>query len=281
MIKAYAKLNLGLAVEGKRDDGYHQLKMVTIPVDLFDVLTIKKSDDIKIRTNKWFLPNDENNTLYKTLQVMHQELGIDPNYSIRLVKNIPTQAGLGGGSSDAAALIKYLNDSLALNLSMNELIKLGIKVGSDVPYCIYSRPAIVEGVGEIITPIKVNCPFFLFLMKPKFGISTGQLFNDLQHHQNSLEQIDQLVEGLTTNQYDLVKDNLVNDLQSQAIHLQPMIQTMIDELIAFGFDGASMTGAGSVVFGITQDEELVKRAVTHFVDRYSLVKKSRIPASNL
>lgn len=275
-IKAYGKLNLGLIVKGRRADGYHDLKMVTVPIDLFDVLHIEKSDSIHLSTNKWYLPNNQKNTLFQTLKTMEKDFGIDPNYTIKVVKNIPTQAGMGGGSSDAAALINYLDESLNLDMTYDEKMDVALKVGTDVPFCVQGVPAVVSGVGEIVEPFNLNCPFYIFLAKPKGGISTGKLFTNFEFQSSSEERLNKLVEGLTTNQYELVYKNLVNDLQEAAVKVRPEIQTLIDELLEFGFDGACMTGAGSTVFALTQDLELIRKAVTHFFLKVDFVKKSQI-----
>lgn len=279
--KAYAKINLGLVVKGKRADGYHELEMVTVPVDLFDMLYIEKSAELKITTNKWYLPTNEKNTLYKTLQAMHQRYNIDMNYAIHLVKNIPTQAGMGGGSSDSATLINVLDEQLKLKMSLQDKIDLGLQVGADVPYCIMNVPSIVSGIGEIIQPIQITCPFYIFLAKPKFGISTPLLFKELVIHENSKVQLDLLVKGLTTNRYDLVVDNLVNDLYHQALLIHPELKGMVQEFIDFGFDAACMTGSGSTIFAITQDEQLIRKAVEAFHFKYELVKKSQIVGLSL
>ncbi len=275
-IKAFAKLNLGLTVTNKRADGYHDLKMVTVPIDLFDVLYIDKRADIQISTNKWYLPNNEKNTIYQTLKLLEQECGIDPNYHIKVIKNIPTQAGMGGGSSDSGTLLNYLDESLDLGLSVEKKIELGLQIGADVPYFIVNQPAIVSGIGEIIEPIKVNCPFHLFIVKPKQGISTPALFKKFKMKEQSDNSLDKLVYGLTHNDYEMVVSNLKNDLLEAATLVHPEINDIISDLMRFGFDGVSMTGAGSTIFGITQDENLVRDAVMSFFEKYDLVKKTKI-----
>lgn len=275
-IKAFAKLNLGLAVTNKRSDGYHDLKMVTVPIDLFDVLYIDKRDDIQISTNKWYLPNNEKNTIYQTLMLLEKECGIDPNYHIKVIKNIPTQAGMGGGSSDSGTLLNYLDETLNLGLSVEKKIELGLQIGADVPYFVVNKPAIVSGIGEIIEPIQVNCPFHLFIVKPRQGISTPALFKEFKMKETSDNSLDKLVYGLLHNDYEMVVSNLKNDLLDAATLVHPEIRDIIKDLSDFGFDGVSMTGAGSTIFGITQDENLVRKAVVTFFEKYDLVKKTKI-----
>ena len=274
--KAYAKLNLGLKVLGKRNDGYHDLSMIMVPIDLFDSVELIPADRLSIETDKWYLPLDKHNTVYQALQIMHETYATPLNYHVKLVKNIPTQAGLAGGSSDAACVINLLDEAHQLNLSMQQKIQVGKRIGADVPFCLFEKPALVSGIGDELTFFKINTPFYLFLVKPNFGISTKQLFQAYQLNAKPDDRLDKLLEGLQTNQYELVTRSLVNDLQAAANQVNPQIDRICQELVAFGFDQACMTGSGSVVFAMTQDEALVHQAVKHFVKLYPFVKKSRI-----
>ncbi len=280
-IKAYAKVNLGLQVIRKRADGYHDLRMVMAPIDLFDSIHIAPYREMIIQSDKWYLPNDDRNTVFKALSLMQEKYQIDQNYAIRMIKNIPTQAGLAGGSTDAAAMINYLNESHNLNLSDQELIDLAVQVGADVPFCLFKKPALVEGIGEKIQFLEGDFNFYLFIIKPKFGVSTSGLFQSLTIQPSSNDKFENLVKGIETNHYDLIQANLMNDLQARAIEMNPDIQKVIDDLLSFGFDNASMTGSGSVVFGITQNEELCNQAVNRFFLKYPFVKKCRIIHKNI
>ena len=274
--KAYGKLNLGLNVIRKRSDGYHDLQMVTVPVDLFDTVEIIPNDTLSVVTDKWYLPLDEKNTVYQAIKLMHEEYGTPLNYHVKLVKNIPTQAGMAGGSSDGATAINIINELNNLNLSQQQLIDIGVKIGADVPYCLFSRPSLVTGIGDQLQFLDIYTDFHLFIAKPKFGISTGSLFSNLTIDKANQDEFNQLVEGLTRGNYSQIEKNLVNDLQAAAIKVRPEVQEIIDDLKAFGFDNACMTGAGSVVFGITQSESLARSAVTEFYLKYPFVKKTKI-----
>lgn len=274
--KAYGKLNLGLNVLRKREDGYHDLRMIMVPVDLFDTVEIVESNQLTIQSNKYYLPNDDKNTVYKAVKVMHQRYDTPTNFQIKLVKNIPTQAGMAGGSADAACVINMLNDMYSLNLTQDELIEVGLKIGADVPFCLFNKPALVTGIGEKLEFLNIDTNFHLFLVKPSFGVSTKKLFENLEIKEASVLEFEELLDGLQTGNYDKIQRNIINDLQQQAINEHPEIQKIIDELVQFGFDNACMTGAGSVVFGITQDENLTRKAVEQFYLKYPLVKKSRI-----
>ncbi|NLW29648.1 MAG: 4-(cytidine 5'-diphospho)-2-C-methyl-D-erythritol kinase [Erysipelothrix sp.] len=274
--KAHAKLNLGLNVIRKREDGYHDLRMIMVPVDLFDTVEIVESNQLTIQSNKYYLPNDDKNTVYKAVKVMHQRYDTPTNFQIKLVKNIPTQAGMAGGSADAACVINMLNDMYSLNLTQDELIEVGLKIGADVPFCLFNKPALVTGIGEKLEFLNIDTNFHLFLVKPSFGVSTKKLFENLEIKEASVLEFEELLDGLQTGNYDKIQRNIINDLQPQAINEHPEIQKIIDELVQFGFDNACMTGAGSVVFGITQDENLTRKAVEQFYLKYPLVKKSGI-----
>lgn len=274
--KAYGKLNLGLNVIRKRSDGYHDLQMVTVPVDLFDTVEIIPNDTLSVVTDKWYLPLDEKNTVYQAIKLMHEEYGTPLNYHVKLVKNIPTQAGMAGGSSDGATAINIINEMNNLNLSQQQLIDIGVKIGADVPYCLFSRPSLVTGIGDQLQFLDIYTDFHLFIAKPKFGISTGSLFSNLTIDKANQDEFNQLVEGLTRGNYSQIEKNLVNDLLAAAIKVRPEVQEIIDDLKGFGFDNACMTGAGSVVFGITQSESLARSAVTEFYLKYPFVKKTKI-----
>lgn len=274
--KAYGKINLGLNVIRKRKDGYHDLRMIMVPVDLFDTVELVESNQLTIQSDKYYLPNDDKNTVYKAVQVMHDMYQTPTNFQIKLVKNIPTQAGMAGGSADAACIINMINDMYSLELTQEQLIQIGLKIGADVPFCLFNKPALVTGIGEKLEFIEIDTNFHLFLVKPKFGVSTKKLFTNLEIKEVSVKEFENLLDGLQTGNYDKVQKNLINDLQPQAIQEHPKIQKIINDLINFGFDNACMTGSGSVVFGITQDENLTRRAVEKFFLKYPLVKKSRI-----
>ena len=274
--KAYGKLNLGLNVLRKREDGYHDLRMIMVPVDLFDTVEIVESNQLTIQSNKYYLPNDDKNTVYKAVKVMNQRYDTPTNFQIKLVKNIPTQAGMAGGSADAACVINMLNDMYSLNLTQDELIEVGLKIGADVPFCLFNKPALVTGIGEKLEFLNIDTNFHLFLVKPSFGVSTKKLFENLEIKEASVLEFEELLDGLQTGNYDKIQRNIINDLQPQAINEHSEIQKIIDELVQFGFDNACMTGAGSVVFGITQDENLTRKAVEQFYLKYPLVKKSGI-----
>jgi 4-diphosphocytidyl-2-C-methyl-D-erythritol kinase len=275
-MKAYAKINLYLDVTRKRPDGYHDLEMVMIPIDLFDVLEITIAEETIMECDKAYIPVDDRNTVIKAYHLMKKSFAIQDHHHIRLVKNIPAQAGLAGGSTDGAAVIRIFNQMYQLNLSDQQMIDMAVLVGADVPFCLFEKTAKVEGIGEIVAPINRQLDFFLFLIKPKFGISTKALFEQFRISDVKGRTFDSMVQALETGDYSAMCNSVYNRLQQEAIRVNPQIGKIVNELLNFGFDCAAMTGSGSVIYGITQDEKLVNRAVDAFVYKYPFVKKTRI-----
>jgi 4-diphosphocytidyl-2-C-methyl-D-erythritol kinase len=274
--KAYAKINLYLDVVKKRLDGYHDLEMVMIPIDLFDVLEINIADKTGIECDKAFIPLDERNTVIKAYNLMKRTFDISDNHHIRLVKNIPAQAGLAGGSTDGAAVIRIFNEMYRLELTDQQMINLAVQVGADVPFCLFEKSAKVEGIGEIVKPLKRTLDFYIFLIKPKFGISTKALFEQFKITNDKGKSYDALVQALVSNDYVGLCSSVYNRLQQEAVRVNPQIGKIVSELLDFGFDCAAMTGSGSVIYGVTKDEDLANRAVDAFVFKYPFVKKARI-----
>ncbi len=274
--KAFAKLNLTLDVVRRREDGFHELDMIMVPIDLFDSIDIQLSESTTIRTNKGYLPNDKRNTIIKAINILRHRYRFKEHFDISLVKNTPTRAGMGGGSSNGACTIRMVNDMLDLNLSEKEMLDVAEQVGSDVPFTLYGRPALVKGVGEKITPIEINLDLHLFVVKPKKGISTPMAFKKLDV--NNLEHFDtaKVKKALESGDYQLFLDNIGNSLEKGAFEEVAQIKEAKDDLINFGFDAAIMSGSGSSVFGITQDEQLVNEAVKKFYNKYAFVKKTKI-----
>lgn len=274
-IKAHAKVNLFLQVKGKLENGYHNLEMVNTPIDLFDSIQITESEKNEFICDKYYIPTNKKNTMVQVIDKFNDIKPL-PNLAIKLVKNIPSLAGLGGGSSDAAALINYLNNQYNYKLSQDDLIHVATTIGADVPFCVVNRLAKVTGIGETVIPLNRTLDFYLFIMKPSFGISTKELFSETIVSADSSISIDQLIQGLETNDYPLFLNNMTNDLEKVAIAKHPKLQELLNDLTSFGFDKAMMSGAGSAIYGVTQNEKLVDEAVKAFYKRVAFVKKSRM-----
>ena len=170
--RCYAKINLCLDVVRRREDGYHDLKMVMVPIDFYDVLEMVPAKETTISLNRYYLPVNDKNTVIKAIHVMQEHFGITQQYACVLQKHIPTQAGLAGGSADAAAAIRMIARMEHLSTTREELIECAREVGADVPFCLISKPALVEGIGEKIEPFPCHPDFGVLLVKPKRGVST-------------------------------------------------------------------------------------------------------------
>lgn len=258
--RAYAKINLCLDVVGKREDGYHELKMIMVPIDFYDVLEMKPAAETTLSVNRSFLPVNEKNTVIKAISVMQQRYGFDQRFACTLQKHIPTQAGLAGGSADAAAAIRLINTMMKLNLSREELISAGKEVGADVPFCLLNRPAMVEGIGEIITPFECHPDFEILLVKPRRGVSTKAAFGGLDFSRIEHPDCEKMREALIADDYDGIVQALGNSLEEVSLRLVSEIRSVREDLLAYGFDGVLMSGSGSTVFGITRSPRVMKKA---------------------
>lgn len=180
-LRAYAKVNLGLDVLRRREDGYHDVRMIMQNINLFDKLTIKKKKEagINISTNLPYLPTDSNNLVYRAAALLINEFGIEGGVDIDLYKFIPVAAGMAGGSADAAAVLYGMNELFGLKLSIGELMKRGVRLGADIPYCLMGGTVLAEGIGEKLTRLKA-CPDCYFVVaKPPFPVSTKLVYDKL------------------------------------------------------------------------------------------------------
>ena len=274
--RAYAKINLCLDVVGRRDDGYHELKMIMVPIDFYDVLEMNFASETTLELNRSYLPVNEKNTIIKAIRVMQEKYGFDDEFECRLAKHIPTRAGLAGGSADAAAAIRMMNRMLRLNLSMEEMIETGREVGADVPFCIMNKPALVEGIGEKIMPFKCSPDFDILLVKPRKGVSTKEAFDIVDSSENEQPDCMKLMNALIMNDYEGVVSSLGNSLEPAAIQLVKDIRTVKNRLNEMGFDGVLMSGSGSTVFGITRNAQLLNDSMEQLRQEKYFVRKTRI-----
>lgn len=274
--RAYAKVNLGLDIERKREDGYHDLKSVMVPIQLHDLIDINVSHEMKFECIPNFMIHAEKNTLLKMIEVCREKFNFKEHFFIRLYKHIPSQAGLGGGSSDAAAVLNYLNSYFNWNLSDEEKIELAVKVGADVPFCLFEKPALVSGIGEKLEFFTNNTPFWMVLVQPRRGVSTKKAFEGLDIPNLVHPNIDQIKESLNMNDYPTFIQTIDNSLEHKAISLVPEIQRLKDKLIELGCDRSMMTGSGSVVMGFSQSEEVINNCIYNLRKHVRFVRKTKI-----
>lgn len=272
--RAYAKINLCLDVVGKREDGYHDLKMIMVPINFYDVLEMEFAPDTTLELNRDYLPINDKNTIIKAIHIMQEKYNITEEFCCRLEKHIPTRAGLAGGSADAAAAIRMINRMCNLHLTKDEMIAVGKEVGADVPFCILNRPAFVEGIGEKITTFSCSPDFYLLLIKPRKGVSTAEAFHIVDEQEGIHPDCKAMQEALEYNDYDDIISSLGNSMENAAMTLVPEIRKAKQDLLDLGFDGVLMSGSGSTVFGITKDVELLDRSIDILKKKKYFVRKT-------
>lgn len=258
--RCYAKINLCLDVVRRREDGYHDLKMVMVPIDFYDVLEMVPAKATTISLNRYYLPVNDKNTVIKAIHVMQEHFGITQQYACVLQKHIPTQAGLAGGSADAAAAIRMIARMEHLSTTREELIECAREVGADVPFCLISKPALVEGIGEKIEPFPCHPDFGVLLVKPKRGVSTKTAFEKLDFNTIVHPDVEAMKKALEENDYDGVIASLGNSLEEVSLNLVKEIREVKEAMVDLGFDGVLMSGSGSTVFGITKSPRLLRDA---------------------
>lgn len=262
-LKAYAKINLGLDVVRRREDGYHEVRMVMQTVQLYDKLTLNvlEEDDIRIKTNVDFLPIDESNLVYKAIKMLKDKYNIKQGMEIDLFKCIPVAAGMAGGSTDCAAALVGASRLFGLNLSNQDLMELGVKLGADVPYCIMRGTALSEGIGEVLTQLSPMPECFILIAKPPISVSTKFVYEHLdiagvQKHPD----IDGMVQAIKEGSLTGITERMENVLETVTIPAYPVIEEIKNVMKEQGAMNALMSGSGPTVFGIFESEEAAQQA---------------------
>ncbi len=258
--RAFAKINLCLDVVRRREDGYHDLRMIMVPIDFYDVLELVPSEETTMTLNRSYLPVNDKNTVIKAIHVMQERCGFTQNFACTLQKHIPTQAGLAGGSADAAAAIRMINRIMRLDLSAEEMIDIAKEVGADVPFCTINRPALVEGIGEKIQPFTCHSDFGILLVKPRRGVSTKAAFGGLNFDTIEHPDVEGMKTALESGDYEGMIERLGNSLEEISLQLVEEIRDVKEQLTELGFDGVLMSGSGSTVFGITKSPRLLRES---------------------
>lgn len=270
-VKALAKINLGLDVLRKREDGYHEVCMVMQTIHLYDRLDIVKnrSGQITMETNLAFLPTNENNLVYKAAKLLCDEFGIKDGIHVNLQKRIPVAAGMAGGSTDAAAVLYGVNKMFDLGLTTQQLMERGVKIGADVPYCIMRGTALAEGIGEKLTqlPPMVKCP--ILIAKPAINVSTKFVYENLKPDTVNHPDMQQLVADIKAKDLHGIAAHMGNVLESVTIPEYPIIAEIKEHMMNHGAVGAMMSGSGPTVFGLFEDEKTAEAA-------YEAMKKSEL-----
>lgn len=275
-INAMAKINLGLDVLRRRENGYHDVKMVMQTVNIYDTLEFVKLQESKIvvKTDTMELPTDENNLIYKATKLLFEKCGVTQGVEITLTKRIPIAAGMAGGSTDAAAALVGINKLFELNLSMDELKEIGVKIGADVPYCIEGGTALSEGIGEILTKLPDAPDCFVVVAKPEISVSTKYVYENL--HANELKyhpDIDGMVEAIQKKDLDGACKRMENVLETVTETKYPIISELKKMLKDAGAENSLMSGSGPTVFAIFKEEETANKAL-EIVKNSGLAKQS-------
>lgn len=271
-IIANAKINLCLDVVKRREDGYHEMDMIMVPIALHDTVYITIDDEDILVCENSKMPMDESNTMIKAVHVMREQFHFQEHFRMEVIKRIPMEAGMAGGSADAAAVMKGIWQLLDLPCTLEELALLGKKVGADVPFCIINECSLVRGIGEKVTRFTSACKFNVLLVKPKQGVSTGKAFQTLDfttcEHPDTLACKRYLEEGDVPSFFQTSG----NTLEQSAFRMVPEVAHLKQELLALGFPFVLMSGSGSTVFAISEDKMLLHKAYEIMKLRYPFVE---------
>lgn len=254
-LKAYGKINLGLDVLRKREDGYHEVRMIMQTVGLYDRIDLIYQDEpgIKVETNLYYLPNNENNLVYQAAKLLMEEFGVKQGIHIKLKKFIPVAAGMAGGSSDAAAVLFGVNRMFGLGLSQQKLMERGVRIGADVPYCVMRGTALSEGIGEVLTPLPSMPQCQVLIAKPGISVSTRFVYENLHANQLKPEQhpdIDAMVEAIKQGDIHKAAGCMGNVLETVTIPAHPVVGRIKEVMMERGAEGSLMSGSGPTVFGL-------------------------------
>ena len=265
-LKALAKINLGLDVLRRREDGYHEVKMIMQTIGLHDDLEIRKTktSGIQVKTNLYYLPTNENNLVYKAAKLLMDEFQIQDGVSIQLKKRIPVAAGMAGGSSDGAAVLWGINQMYGLGLSMQALMERGVRLGADVPYCIQRGTALAEGIGEKLSVLPPMPKCTILIAKPGISVSTKFVYENLHANDLKPEQhpdVDSMIEAMRQKDLGLLCSRMGNVLETVTIPAYPVIDEIKRTMMDNGAIGSMMSGSGPTVFGIFDSPSTAKQAV--------------------
>lgn len=262
-VKARAKINLTLDVLGRRETGYHDVEMIMQQINLYDVVTVSKitEQNIELTCSDGFLPTDDKNLAYKAAALMRDRFKLEMGFKIHIEKNIPVAAGLAGGSTDAAAVIKAINTLCNLNLSVKQMQELGFTLGSDIPFCFMEGCAVARGLGELLTPQRGFEHAWMVLVKPGFGVSTKEVYEnlsiaDIAEHPNT----SQMMSALDRQSRHEILNGLCNVLETVTLKLHPKVSEVKSMLASYGADGVMMSGSGPTVFGFFNNYDRAKSA---------------------
>lgn len=259
--KAPAKINLSLDVLRKRDDGYHDVEMVMTTIDLSDRIELHsiEQDEIKVSLESRYVRNDERNLAYKAASILKDKFNIRQGVYIKMEKNIPVSAGLGGGSSDAAAVLRGLNKLWSLNIPLEELALIGLAIGSDVPFCVINTTALVKGRGEMIERLPPPPPCWVILAKPDIGVSTKTIFNRIVVDDLCHPNTNKVICALRNRDLNKLQTYMGNALESITFNVHPEVEHIKKKMTEAGASHVLMSGSGPTLYSLVEHESKAQR----------------------
>ena len=272
-IRSFAKINISLNITKKREDGFHEIDSVMLPISLHDSLVVSKlksATDNYVTVDDFSIGSFSYNLATFSIEKLHSVYHFNDKFRVLIHKVIPIQAGLGGGSSNAAFTMKAVNSMLKLGATDEELIELGKSLGCDIPFFIKCKPARVQGVGEVLNPIDVKNNYYVLIVKPETGCSTKEIYALSDTFELKTCNLDNVVKALEEGDDELLQANMYNALQEAAIKTVPQIQTIIDELKNKGLKIVQVTGSGSAVFALSTDKKLLVKVLKELEDKYEV-----------
>ena len=272
-IRSFAKINISLNITKKREDGFHELDSVMLPITLHDSLVVSKlnpNSDNFVTVDDFSIGTFSYNLATFSIEKLQSIYHFKDKFRILIHKVIPIQAGLGGGSSNAACTLKAVNSMLKLGATDDELIEIVKSLGCDIPFFIKCVPARVQGVGEVLTPITIKNNYYVLLVKPELGCSTKEVYALSDEMELKTCNIENVIKALEEGDDELLANNISNALQDPAIKLVPNIQAIIDELKENGLNMVQVTGSGSAVFALSTNKKLLKNVFKKLEDKYQV-----------
>lgn len=265
---AYAKVNLALDVLRRREDGYHDVKMIMQNLSLHDELEFSVEDaestEICIETNHPLVPTDERNLIHKAIRLILEQYGKTAKVRVKLVKNIPVEAGMAGGSTDCAAALHAMNELFSLGLGKEELCALGVKLGADVPYCIQGETALSEGIGEVLTRVSKLSGCYVLVAKPDISVSTAMVYKNLRANElKKHPDVDGMILALEQGDLQGVAARMENVLETVTVILYPQIEEIKNAMKLQGAENAIMSGSGPTVFGLFREKSVCEEAAAY------------------
>ena len=274
IIKSYAKINICLNVLGKRKDGYHELDMVMLPIDLHDTILLSKinAKNHSITIDDFSVTSQQYNTVTSAIEKLQSKYNFNDIFRIFVHKNIPIQAGLGGGSSNAAFTVKAINKILKLNASDQELRELCETLGGDVPFFVDCKPCRCRGIGEICDPVEIKNDYYVLIIKPKAGCSTKDVYAAADDIKLDIFDVEKVIECLKNGDDEGLANSIGNSLEKPALQFVPEITDIQQKLKDFGFKIVMMSGSGSAVFAMSTDKNLVNNAFKTIEGNFQVIK---------